>query len=306
MMKAAMHSLVLYNGRIVPAADKVFSPGQVGLLAGWGVFTTLRIYDGVPFAFERHWARMTKDAKLLRVPLTEDREGVRERICELIRANHAENAAARMCVVRNQGGLWEGPGISAAADLIVLTSDLKPWASTVRLSVVPQARHAAAQFAGTKILSWAWNLTWVEEAQKRGFDEVVLLNERGEVAECTSANVFAVIGGKVCTPPLSSGCLPGVTRQVLLEEIGGVEERKLRVDDLYSADEVFITSTTRELLAVGEIDGCVIPVRGPAGGPVRARLQQALTDYIRRYVAERQPVQGEEAPASADPATAVH
>src|ERR1700741_5415865 len=78
MMKAVMHSLVLYNGRIVSAADKVFSPGQVGLLAGWGVFTTLRIYDGVPFAFERHWARMAKDAKLLHVPLAEDREGVRD------------------------------------------------------------------------------------------------------------------------------------------------------------------------------------------------------------------------------------
>lgn len=300
-----MHSLVLYNGRVVPATDKVFSPGQVGLLAGWGVFTTLRIYDGEPFAFERHWARMTKDANLLRVPLTEDREGVRQRLSELIRANHAENAAARMCVVRNQGGLWEGPGISSAADLIVLTSDLKPWASTVRLNVVPHARHAATPFAGTKILSWAWNLTWVEEAQKRGFDEVILLNERGEVAECTSANVFAVIGGKVCTPPLSSGCLPGVTRQVLLEEIGGVEERTLRVEDLYSAEEVFITSTTRELLAVGEIEGRAVPVRGPAGGPVRARLQQAFTDYVRRYVAQRQaeqPAQSADKPASASAA----
>jgi len=285
-----MHSFVLYNGRVVPATDKVFSPGQVGLLAGWGVFTTLRIYDGVPFAFERHWARMTKDARLLRVPLSADREIVAENLQQLIGANHAQNAAARMCVVRNQGGLWEGPGISNAADLIVLTSDLKPWASKVRLNVVPRARYAAAAFAGTKILSWAWNLTWVEEAQQQGFDEVILLNEHGDVSECTSANIFAVIQGKVCTPPLSSGCLPGVTRQVLLEEIrlheiGAIEERALRVDDLYSADEVFITSTTRELLAVGEIAGRVIPVLGPAGGPVRARLQQAFTDYLHRYVA---------------------
>lgn len=274
-----MHSLVLYNNRVVPAGEKVLAPGQIGLLSGWGVFTTLRIYDGVPFAFERHWARMAKDAKLLRVPFTRDREEVGRLMGELIRANGAENSVARMCVVRNQGGFWEGPGISTAADLIVLTSDLKVWADTVRLTVARQARHAASTFAGTKILSWAYNLTWVEEAQSRGFDEVILLNEREEVAECTSANIFVVIQGKAATPPLSAGCLPGVTRNVLLEEIGGIEERALRLEDLYGAEEVFVTSTTRELLPVSEIDGHPIPV----SGPVRARLQQAFTDYVRRY-----------------------
>ena len=81
------------------------------------------------------------------------------------------------------------------------------------------ARHAACQFAGTKILSWAMNLTWLESAQARGFDEVILLNERGEVAECTSANIFIANGSQVWTPPLSSGCLPGITREVLLGEI---------------------------------------------------------------------------------------
>jgi branched-chain amino acid aminotransferase len=281
-----MHSLVLYNNRIVAATEKLLSPGQVGLLAGWGVFTTLRIYDGVPFEFERHWARMTKDSKLLRVPLTLDIEETRQRLAELIRANRAENGAARMCVVRNQGGIWEGPGIANAADLIVLTSDLKKWGPSMRLTVARQARHAASPFAGAKILSWAQNLTWVEEAQSRGFDEVILLNEREEVAECTSANIFAVINGKPCTPPLSSGCLPGITRNVLIEEIGGVEERDLRLEDLYRADEVFVTSSTRELLPVSEIDGRPIPV----AGPVRERLHAAFSDYVRRYVHKFAPV----------------
>jgi len=276
-----MHSLVLYNDRIVAAAEKVLTPGQIGLLSGWGVFTTLRIYDGVPFEFERHWARMTKDARLLRVPLVEDRDQVLRLVGELVRANRAENSVARMCVVRNQGGFWEGPGISQAADLIVLTSDLKPWGESVRLTVARQARHAASTFAGAKILSWASNLTWVEDAQSRGFDEVILLNERDEVAECTSANVFALIGDKVVTPPLASGCLPGVTRNVLLEDIGGIEERTLRLEDLYGAQEVFVTSTTRELLPVAEIDGHAIPL----GGAARERLQRAFTERVRRYTA---------------------
>jgi len=276
-----MHPQVLYNGRIVPAGEKILSPGQIGLLSGWGVFTTLRIYDGVPFAFERHWARMQKDAALLRVPMEQDGEQVRRQIGELVRVNQAENSTGRMCIVRNTGGFWEGPGISTAADLIVLTNEVKTWAGSVRLTVARQARHAASCFAGTKILSWASNLAWVEEAQSRGFDEVILLNEREEVAECTSANIFAVIDGQAVTPPLAAGCLPGVTRAVLLEEIGGIEERLLRMEDLFRAEEVFVTSTTRELLAVTGIDGRPVG----AAGAARARLQDAFAAHVRRYVA---------------------
>ncbi len=276
-----MHHLVLHNGRIVPATDKLLSPRQVGLLSGWGVFTTLRIYDGVPFALERHWQRMQRDAAMLHVPLEHDLEAVRRQIGELVRANRAENSVVRMCVVRNTGGFWKAPGITTSADLIVFTGGLKAWGPAVRLTVAPEARHAASRFAGTKILSWALNLTLVEDAQNAGFDEVILLNERAEVTECTSANIFAVIGGQTCTPPLSSGCLPGVTRGVLLEEVGGIEERPLRLDDLYGAEEVFITSTTRELLAVAEIDGRPIPT----GGKTRGRLQQAFTECVDRYTA---------------------
>src|SRR5262249_43740717 len=261
--------------------EKVLSPGQIGLLSGWGVFTTLRIYEGVPFEFERHWARMSKDSKLLHVPLVQERERTRELVDELIRANAAENSVARMCIVRNQGGFWAGPGIANEADLIVLTSDLKPWPESVRLAVARQARHAGSPFAGTKILSWAYNLTLVEEAQGRGFDEVLLLNEREEVAECTSANVFAAIGGKLVTPPLSPGCLPGVTRSVLLEEIGGIEEQDLKLEDLYRAEEVFIPSTTRELIPVSEIDGH----RVPTAGAECARLHRKFAEYVQRYVA---------------------
>src|SRR5690606_29822021 len=116
--------------------------------------------------------------------------------------------------------------------------------------VVPHGRHAANEFAGVKYMSWAQNLTWYERAHEQGFDEVVLLNERGEVAECTSANIFIASEGRVYTPPLSSGCLPGVTRAALIEDIRPaiglrVTEKTLLPSDLEAADEVFITSTTR-------------------------------------------------------------
>src|SRR5262249_52677476 len=159
----------------------------VGLLSGWGVFSTLRIADGVLFAFERHWARLTRDAAAFHVPLPDDAEKVRRHLLELVEKNGAQNSTLRIAIVRNGGGMWGDSKPNLPGDVIALTADSKDWGTGVKLAYQTNARHAACPFAGTKILSWAMNLTWLESAQGRGFDEVILLNERGEVAECTSA-----------------------------------------------------------------------------------------------------------------------
>jgi branched-chain amino acid aminotransferase len=214
-----LHRFILHNDRIGDASEPVLAPGQVGLLSGWGVFTTLRVADGVLFAFERHWARISRDAAAMHVPLPQDPENVRRRLLELVEANHAFDSTLRLAIVRNGGGMWAGPSNGRASDVIALTADSKDWGEGVRLGYVEHARYAACEFTTTKILSWAMNLTWVESAQERGLDEVILLNEYGDVAECTSANIFASTGGQVWTPPVSSGCLPGITRELLLGEI---------------------------------------------------------------------------------------
>lgn len=280
-----LHRFVLHNDRIRDAADPLLCAGQVGLLSGWGVFSTLRIVDGVPFAFERHWARMTRDAAALHVELPVDREAVRRKLSELIDANGALEATLRLVVVRNQGGLWEGPSSGRPSDLIALTADSKRWGSAVKLAYVPQARHAANAFAGAKVLSWAMNLTWLESVQAQGFDEAILLNERGEVAECTSANIFVARGSEVGTPPLSAGCLPGITREVLLDEIRApgirIAERTILPAELESADEVFITSTTRNLLPVVQVGERKVGQNDQA----RLALDSAFGDFVKRYVA---------------------
>ena len=245
-----MHRFQLHNGQILDTHERSLSAGQVGLMNGWGVFSTLRVADGVLFAFERHWDRMRRDAAKVHVPFPQDPAQLKSELLRLVEANSAWNATLRVVVVRNRGGLFEGPDQERAFDVIAFTKDLNPWGSSVRLAVKPHARHAANEFSGCKILSWSHNLTWYEEAQQRGFDEVILLNERGEVSECTSANIFAATGGQVYTPPLSSGCLPGVTRELLLDVVRvpgiSVTERALTPADLERADQVFITSTTRD------------------------------------------------------------
>jgi len=291
-MKALMHRFTLHNDDIREASDKLLSPGQVGLLSGWGVFSTIKVIDGVLFAFERHWARMSRDAALLRVPLPGDAARLEHSLLRLVEKNRAFLSTMRVVVVRNRGGMWEAPDQRRSSDIIAFTADTKQWAGSVKLKYVRQARHAASMFAGTKILAWAMNLTWLEEAQSQGFDEVVLLNEREEVAECTSANIFAAKGSEVSTPPLASGCLPGITRELLLTEVHAtgvkVTEKVLTPADLESADEVFITSTTRELLPVSMIGQRPISNRGGA----REALQAAFSKYTDDYVAahKRQPV----------------
>lgn len=285
-----LHRNILHNGAIREAASAFLSASQVGLLSGWGVFSTLRVADGVLFAWDRHWARIMRDAAALHVPLPENPESVRRSLLELIEANGAYNSTLRLVIVRNGGGMWANPSPERPCDVIALTADSKDWGDSVKLAYQANARHAASPFAGAKILSWAMNLTWLELATQRGFDEVILLNERGEVAECTSANLFIANGNQVWTPPLSSGCLPGITRELLLGEIHvpgvPVSEKPLTPGDLETADEVFITSTTRDLLPVRQIESRQVGRVDAA----RVKLQAAFSNYLQRYVSEHKQV----------------
>jgi branched-chain amino acid aminotransferase len=282
-----MHRFLLHNAAIRPTTEPCLSPGQVGFMNGWGVFSTLRVASGVLFAFERHWARMRRDAARLRVPFPDDPSSLLHGLNQLIAANAASDSTLRVAVIRNQGGPFEAPGLDRPYDVIAFTTSLKDWGSSVRLTVKCDARHGATEFRGAKLTAWAGNLAWNEEAQQRGFDEVILLDEFGRVSECTSANIFARFGTRVLTPPLDSGCLPGITRELLLE-IGGsaglsMAEAHFSLQDLSRADAVFITSSTRDLLPVSAIEGITLAARPKA----ISDLQQIFRAYREDYVAQK-------------------
>lgn len=281
--ESVIHRFVLHNDAIVPSDEAVLRPGQVGLFSGWGVFSTLRIYQGIPFAFERHWERLTRDAALLHVEMPPSRDELRSRLIELVVRNDCPEAKMRVNVMRSQGGLFEGPGSGRPSDVVAFTADLSADPGSVVLALQPHGRDSKSEFAGTKTLSWAHNLTLFENAQRAGFADALLLNERGEVSECTSANVFAVTDGVTLTPPLASGSLPGVTRAVMLVELGEpVEERVLYPDDLYAADEVFITSSTRELMPVTRIgDQSLKKTDWPVMHCLRSRLREYIDKYLK-------------------------
>lgn len=283
-----IHRNVFHNEQLLPIEKVRLSPGQAGVICGWGLFTTLRIVDGEAFAFERHWRRLEKDAAIIRMPMPYAGPRVRVNLQEVIRANGVTEGCARIYLVYNQVGFWRSDETMPPVDLVIYTAPLPMYREPVRLALREHGRHAASPLAGVKTISWLTNVWSVAEAQKDGFDEVILLNERGEVAECTAANVYVVKGDIIFTPPLSSGCLEGVTRGVLFEIAGeagvGVKEQVLRPEDLYGADEVFISSTNRNVIGVGEIAGNAL-VGAP--GPVTKRVDEAFGAYVKEYVGRR-------------------
>ncbi len=282
-----IHGFVFHNEQFLPIERVRLSPGQAGLMCGWGLFTTLRVFRGEPFAFERHWRRLEKDAARTRVPFPFTAAHVRAQLRELIQRNDAREGTARIYMIYNTIGFWQSDESLPTVDLLLYTAGLPAHQESARLSVAEHGRHAASPLAGVKVTSWLLNVWSLQGAQQRGFDEVIMLNERGEVAECTAANIFCVREGRVLTPPLASGCLEGVTRGVLLDIIAPAEEVKcaetpLRLEDLRSADEVFITSTNRNLLGVSELAGHTF---AGVPGPVTRRLEQAFSRYMIEYVA---------------------
>jgi branched-chain amino acid aminotransferase len=266
-----------------------WSPGQAGLICGWGLFTTVKIVQGEAFAYERHWRRVEKDAGITRLPLTYSGAKVRVNLQEVIRANKVSEGCARIYLVWNSPGMWKSEEQMPEVDLVITTADLPEYPDLMRLTVREQGRHAASPLAGVKTTSWLNSVWAAAEAHREGFDEVVMLNERGEVSECTAANLFVVKDEKVLTPPLSSGCLEGVTRGILMEiasEAGtSVKEQTLHMEDLFGADEVFITSTNRNVIGVKEIAGHAIG--NGRSGEITNRLDNAFEAYVREYVSRR-------------------
>jgi branched-chain amino acid aminotransferase len=281
-----MHNVIFHNGRLLPLAEARLSPGQAGLLNGWGIFSTLRIYRGRPFEFGHHFDRLARDAERISLALPYARAEVHEAVMELVRANRVEDGCMRIYFVNNQSAIWASEENFPRTDWIMYTVDLPMRSGAVKLALQANGRHAAHPLAGTKVTSWLQNVWVVEQAHHRGFEDAILLNEFGNVTECTAANLYIVKRGEVITPPLSAGCLAGVSR-LLLEQIApqagiAVVERDFTAEELYAADEVFISSTTRQIQPVGQIEE---KMYAPAPGPMTEKLARLFDIYVQQSAA---------------------
>lgn len=259
-------------GALADAADARVSVLDHGFTVADGVFETLKVTDAGPFALTRHLRRLASSARALGLVEPDDAV-VRAAVSEVVSANRDAIAGLGRLRITYTGGvapLGSDRG-DAVPSLVVACAATSPWPATTTIATVPWTRNERSAVAGVKSTSYAENVIALEHAHARGASEAVLANTRGELCEGTGTNVFVVVDGIVLTPPLSSGCLAGITRELVLEWFGG-EERSLPLSVLTDADEVFLTSSTRNVHPVVRADDRT----WDEPGPVSLRLQDAF------------------------------
>ncbi len=273
--------IVSVNGQLGDADQLRISPLDHGLLVGDGVFETMRVYAGVPFAWTRHLERLERSAAGLGLPMSASGE-FRSRADAVLAANQLTDARLRITVT---GG--PAPLGSERADVtptvVIAASALTPWPETVDVVIVPWTRNERAATAGLKTISYADNVRALAFAHERGAGEAVFPNTRAELCEATGSNIFLVSGERLRTPPAASGCLLGVTRALVLElarDLGmDPSEAPIPIEALATAEEAFLTSTTREVQGIAHVDGRALPA---APGPATIQLAAAFTDLVGR------------------------
>lgn len=281
-----MAATVNVNGRVSDQTHAVVPVFDHGFLYGEGVYETLRTYNRQPFLFERHMRRLRKSADMLalRIPLSDDQVAARFQDT-LTAASLPGEAYIRILVTRGVGELTYDPAACPDPTIVVIVKPhVNPapevFARGVRVALVPVMRnHPSSVSPLIKSNNLLNNALAMQNALRHGGFEGVMRNHRGELAECTQSNLFVVKDGAALTPPVDAGLLPGITREFLFE-IGAehgipVREAVLRDGDLLGADEAFLTSTTREIVPIVQVDDHAI------GAGVPGPIAQALLKYFR-------------------------
>lgn len=235
---------------------------------GDGCFETLKVLDGTPFALTRHLARLRRSCEALDIDPPDDAL-CRDACRAVIEAGGPGVGRVRITVTAGRAPLGPHRGEAARPGFFVLAGPPRALAPAATVALCPWARNDRSPLAGVKATSYGENVVAARWAAERGCDEALFANTRNELCEGTGSNVFVVVDGVLRTPPLSSGCLAGVTRELVGELVEVVEE-PLPVVALRRATEAFLTSSTRDVHPVGALDGRALPAPGPVTASVHA------------------------------------
>ncbi|MFZ0048339.1 MAG: aminotransferase class IV [Streptosporangiaceae bacterium] len=250
------------NGALFPDDEARVSVFDHGLVVGDGVFETVKVVNGTPFALSRHLARLHRSASGLGLP-EPDLDQIRAGALAAIEASPPV-PLARMRITATAGvaPLGSERGNSPVTAIVAL-AEQNPPAESVDVVVVPWPRNELGALAGLKTTSYGENVRALAYANQHGGSEAIFANTAGNLCEGTGTNVFVVSGGRLITPPLSAGCLAGVTRALVIEWVGAAED-DLPGDALSNAEEAFLTGTTRDVQPIRLVNGVKLPaVPGP-------------------------------------------
>jgi branched-chain amino acid aminotransferase len=243
-----------------------------GLTVGDGIFETVKAVDGKPFALTRHLQRLTRSARGLGLP-DPDHDEVRRACAAVLEANPMPLGRLRITFTGGHGPLGSDRG-DQGTTLVVALGETTRRPDSTAVVTVPWTRNERGALTGLKTTSYAENVVALAHAHRHGASEALFGNTAGRLCEGTGSNVFVVLDGEIHTPPLASGCLAGVTRALAIEWTGA-KETDLPLDVLREAEEVFLTSTLRDIQAVHRVDDRELP--GTAG-PVTAKAMRIFEE----------------------------
>jgi branched-chain amino acid aminotransferase len=269
-----MTATVWIDGRIVGPDEPTVAALDHGITVGAGVFETLKVYGGVPFAVRRHLERMAASAAGIGLDLPAS-DVLQRAITEVLAASPLRDARLRLTVTGGLGPLGSERA-TGKPTVLAAVAELPEQGPVTSVVTVPWPRNERGALAGLKTTSYAENVVALARAKEAGASEAIFGNTVGNLCEGTGTNVFLVVDGRLVTPPLSSGCLAGVTRGLVLQ-LCDVEERDVPMSALVQADEAFLTSTTREVQAIAAVDGHALPA-GP--GPMTRAAMEAFSNLV--------------------------
>jgi branched-chain amino acid aminotransferase len=281
---------VYLNGKIVPSKEAVVSVFDHGFLYGDGIYETMRVYDGVVFKLDEHLGRLFRSASLIGLTIPFDTDHLKIAVYETLIANTLRNAYVRLTVSRGRGPVGLDPELCSEPTFVIIAQELKEYPRafyenglTVTISETRRNLKEAIN-PRIKSLNFLNNILAKIEAKKSGAYEALMLNARGKLTEGTISNLFFLKDGIVCTPSLACGILDGITRGIVIELAGreglNVKEGAFTKTDLYSAEEVFLTNTTMEVMPVSKVDD-----RQYAVGGMAKLLRKAYKHEVNAYVA---------------------
>lgn len=278
----AVGQIVWVNGTLYtdPNQAKV-SAVDHGIVVGDGVFEAMKVVKEGVFATTRHLARLARSAKAMGLP-EPDLKFIRAGIDEVIGARDWEVGKVRVTYTGGEGPLGSGEAYGPSLAMVAAEAVLEPPGPTTKIVTTPWTRNTSGAMTGVKTTSYAENVRGLAYAHHRGGTEAIFVNSEGNMCEGTGSNIFFVFGDRIITPPLSAGPLAGITRGLLLEWDDNIDEEDILPDKAKSADEVFITSSLRDVQGVAVWDDRTWDAPGP-------RTRQVMDIFLERSTADLDP-----------------